>query len=119
MWIVKIVNSQTANSDGHLYKNKDKREKRRNETTNSSVLVMFQFYLKRDIPETWLFMNTTTDLDGKASIPVTAPDLTNSSWFVFSFLNKVSSHSAFLTISETVFSISLPNHLLSLSFLTH
>jgi hypothetical protein len=42
---------------------------------------IFQFYLKRDIPETWLFMNTTTDLDGKASIPVTAPDLTNSSWY--------------------------------------
>jgi len=29
-----------------------------------------KLYLQKDLPSTWLFINTTTDLDGKASIPV-------------------------------------------------
>ena len=42
-------------------------------------------YLKKDLPNTWLFINTTTDLDGKASIPVKAPELANSSWTISGF----------------------------------
>ena len=29
-----------------------------------------KIYLQKDLPSTWLFINATTDLDGKASIPV-------------------------------------------------
>ncbi len=44
-----------------------------------------KFYLPSDLPDTWLFINSTTDLDGKASIPVKAPELANSSWTISGF----------------------------------
>lgn len=44
-----------------------------------------KLYLQSDLPDTWLFINTTTDLDGKASIPVKAPELANSSWTISGF----------------------------------
>ena len=44
-----------------------------------------KFYLQNDLPDTWLFINATTDLDGKASIPVKAPELANSSWTINGF----------------------------------
>ena len=45
----------------------------------------FQLYLQNDLPDTWLFINATTDLDGKASIPVKAPELANTSWTISGF----------------------------------
>ena len=44
-----------------------------------------KLYLEKDLPDTWLFINTTTDLDGKASIPVKAPELANTSWTIRGF----------------------------------
>ena len=44
-----------------------------------------KIYLNQDLPNTWLFINTTTDLDGRASIPVKAPELANSSWTITGF----------------------------------
>ena len=44
-----------------------------------------KLYLQNDLPSTWLFINTTTDLDGKSSIPVKAPELANTSWTISGF----------------------------------
>ncbi len=44
-----------------------------------------KIYLKNDLPATWLFLNTTTDSEGRASIPIEAPDLANSSWIISGF----------------------------------
>ena len=41
--------------------------------------------MQNDLPDTWLFINATTDLDGKASIPVKAPELANTSWTISGF----------------------------------
>lgn len=47
--------------------------------------LLFQLYLQNDLADTWLFLNATTDLDGKASIPVKAPELANTSWTITGF----------------------------------
>ncbi len=44
-----------------------------------------KIYLTNDLPETWLFLNVTTDGSGLASIPVEAPELANSSWVISGF----------------------------------
>ncbi|XP_040577960.1 LOW QUALITY PROTEIN: thioester-containing protein 1 allele R1-like [Lepeophtheirus salmonis] len=44
-----------------------------------------KIYLKNDLPETWLFLNATTDSNGRASIPVKAPEKTNTSWVISGF----------------------------------
>ena len=44
-----------------------------------------KIYLRKDLPNTWLFMNATTDIDGKASIPVKAPDTANTSFVMTAF----------------------------------
>ena len=47
-------------------------------------------YLRKDLPNTWLFMNATTDIDGKASIPVKAPETANTSFVITAFaLNEL------------------------------
>ncbi len=44
-----------------------------------------KIYLKNDLPATWLFLNATTDSEGRASLPVEAPELANSSWIISGF----------------------------------
>jgi CD109 antigen len=44
-----------------------------------------KIYLKNDLPNTWLFDNMTTDLDGLATLEVTAPELANTSWIISGF----------------------------------
>ena len=44
-----------------------------------------KIYLKQDLPNTWLFLNTTTDSEGKSSLPVKAPDATNTSFVISAF----------------------------------
>ena len=44
-----------------------------------------KIYLRKDLPNTWLFMNATTDIDGKASIPVKAPETANTSFVITAF----------------------------------
>ncbi len=44
-----------------------------------------KIYLKNDLPPTWLFLNATTDSDGRASIPVETPELANSTWIISGF----------------------------------
>jgi CD109 antigen len=42
-------------------------------------------YLKNDLPPTWLFANTTTDLDGLAALDLKTPELANTSWIISGF----------------------------------
>ncbi|QQP52137.1 CD109 antigen, partial [Caligus rogercresseyi] len=44
-----------------------------------------KIYLKNDLPDTWLFLNATTDSEGRASIPVKAPETTNTTWIISGF----------------------------------
>ena len=47
-------------------------------------------YLRKDLPNTWLFINATADIDGKASIPVKAPETANTSFVITAFaLNEL------------------------------
>lgn len=44
-----------------------------------------KIFLRNDLPQTWLFTNTTTDNQGNALLTVPVPDITNTSWVLTGF----------------------------------
>jgi len=44
-----------------------------------------KIFLRNDLPDTWLFTNTSTNSEGNALITVPVPDLTNTTWVISGF----------------------------------